>query len=40
MRGWKEIGRFGESIKIMRRGSMRRLVDNRGKVVIEYRMEN
>ena len=35
-----QIHRFGESIKILRKGSMRRLVDDRGKVVMEYRMEN
>jgi len=40
MRGWEEIGIFGESLKIYKKGNLRRLVDNRGKIVIEYTMEN
>lgn len=40
MRGWEEIGRFGESLKIYKRGNSRRLIDEKGKIVIEYKMEN
>jgi len=40
MRGWEEIGIFGESLKIYKKGNTRRLIDENGKVVIEYRMDN
>lgn len=40
MRGWKHIDNFGESLKIYGKGELRRLVDDEGKVVIEYKMEN
>ena len=40
MRGWEEIGIFGESLKIYKKGNLRRLVDEHGKVVIEYVMDN
>jgi len=40
MRGWVEIGVFGESLKIYKKGSIRRLVDRDGNIVIEYKMEN
>ena len=40
MRGWVEIGIFGENMKIYKKGNLRRLVDEKGRVVIEYSMEN
>ena len=40
MRGWVHIDNFGESLRIYGKGSVRRLVDKKGKVVLEYRMEN
>ena len=40
MRGWEEVGTFGESLKIYKRGDIRRLIDKNGRIVIEYKMEN
>ncbi len=40
MRGWVHIDNFGESLKIYGKGKMRRLVDNKGRIIVEYRMEN
>ncbi len=38
MQGWECIGNFGESLRMYGKGELRRLVDERGSVVVEYRM--
>jgi len=38
MKGWEHIGNFGESLKMYGKGEIRRLVDERGSVIVEYRM--
>ena len=38
MQGWDEIGTFGHSLKMYSKGDWRRLVDDTGSVVVEYRM--
>jgi len=40
MRGWEEVGMFGESLKIYKKGDARRIIDKKGKIVIEYKLEN
>jgi len=40
MRGWEEVGIFGESLRIYKKGNARRLIDEKGRVVVEYRMDN
>ncbi len=40
MRGWEHIDNFGESLRIYGKGNLRRLVDKRGRVILEYKMEN
>jgi len=40
MRGWVHIDNFGESLRIYGKGRVRRLVDRKGNIVLEYRMEN
>lgn len=38
MQGWDEIGTFGQSLKMYGKGERRRLVDDTGSVVVEYRL--
>jgi hypothetical protein len=40
MRGWEEVGIFGESLRIYKKGNARRLIDEKGRIVVEYRMDN
>jgi hypothetical protein len=40
MRGWTHIDNFGKDLQIYGKGSMRRLVDKDGRVLLEYRMSN
>lgn len=38
MKGWEHISNFGESLKVYGKGELRRIVDDRGSVVVEYKM--
>ncbi len=39
MRGWEYIDNFGESLKIYGKGNLRRLIDAKGRIVIEYKVK-
>lgn len=38
MQGWDHIENIGESLRVYRKGDLRRLVDKAGKVIVEYKM--
>ncbi len=38
MQGWDHIENIGESLKVYRKGDLRRLVDKEGRVIAEFKM--
>lgn len=40
MRGWRHIDNFGESLKIVGKGNLRRLINKKGETIVEYSIDN